>query len=441
MDGTALNLEQVNAVECKWFQRGKERARLVSKAQRQGHLASFRLPVAGSKGGRNEKHEPGEVFRVVLNAFGKNHAVIVVGGGAARDGRRGFVAARQNFSHASRGVFGRHTLEIRMSDEELFTLREGHRMRGDGTNVRKGGSGTSDEVMLNGKNRLSDDGEITFQEEIVNTHDRSRERVFHGSEQGIGTAFRDGAKGGIEGRAGNRGDPFPEKLNRGRFAEGAGFALEGDARLRQCCVQVALPGSHPPVAKGRSRGRIMPRMIPKRALLSRPQADEYSSYYEKYISLISGDDILGALEAQRLQMAQLLAARSERDGNFRYAPDKWTVKEVIGHISDSERVFMYRALRISRGDQTPIEGFEQDDYVRGGKFNDRTLADLAEEFVQVRGATLALLRGLSDEAWPLRGLATNNVVSVRALAYITAGHELHHRRILEEKYFPAIPRA
>ena len=185
----------------------------------------------------------------------------------------------------------------------------------------------------------------------------------------------------------------------------------------------------------------MPRMIPKRAPVSRPQAGEYASYYEKYVSLIPGEDILGILEAQRLQMAQLLAARSEREGNFRYAPDKWTVKEVIGHIADCERIFMYRALRISRGDRTPIEGFEQDDYVRTGRFNDRTLADLAEEFTQVRSASLALLGGLSEEAWPRRGVANKNEVSVRALAYITAGHELHHRRILEEKYFSAIPRA
>lgn len=182
-------------------------------------------------------------------------------------------------------------------------------------------------------------------------------------------------------------------------------------------------------------------MIPKRAAISRPQAGEYASYYEKYISLIPSDDILGALEAQRLQTTQLLAARSEREGNFRYAPDKWTVKEVVGHISDCERIFMYRALRISRGDRTPIEGFEQDDYVRNGNFSNRTLADLADEFEQVRGATLSLLGGLSEEAWPLRGVANKNEVSVRALAYITAGHELHHRRILEEKYFPAIPRA
>lgn len=175
--------------------------------------------------------------------------------------------------------------------------------------------------------------------------------------------------------------------------------------------------------------------------LARPDTEEYAAYYGKYIGLFPGTDVVSALEAQRLQTMQLFAARSDRDGNFRYAPDKWTVKDVLGHVCDSERIFAYRALRIARGDKTPIEGFEQDDYVRGGGFNERTLASLAEEFAQVRGATLALLRSLRDDAWSLRGTANKNEVSVRALAFIIAGHELHHRKILEERYFPAIPRA
>ena len=182
-------------------------------------------------------------------------------------------------------------------------------------------------------------------------------------------------------------------------------------------------------------------MEAKRATTSRPEPGEYAAYYEKYVALVSGNDIVATLEAQRLQMIQLFAARGERDGNFRYAPDKWTVKEVVGHISDTERIFAYRALRIARGDATPLSGFEQDDYVRAGAFGDRTLADLAEEFAHVRSATVALFRSLGKDAWLLRGVANKNEVSVRALAFIVAGHELHHRRILEERYFPAIPRA
>jgi hypothetical protein len=175
--------------------------------------------------------------------------------------------------------------------------------------------------------------------------------------------------------------------------------------------------------------------------LDRPESGEYAAYYEKYVSLVPGNDAVAALESQRLQAMQLFAGRSERDGNFRYAPDKWSVKEVLGHLSDSERIFTYRALRISRGDKTPMEGFEQDDYVRGGGFNERSLASLVEEFAQVRTASLALFRSLSKDAWLRRGTANKNEVSVRALAFINAGHELHHRQILEERYFPAIPRA
>src|SRR5713226_8472330 len=175
--------------------------------------------------------------------------------------------------------------------------------------------------------------------------------------------------------------------------------------------------------------------------MSRPEANEYAAYYESYISLVPGNDVVGALETQRLQMARLFAARSERDGNFRYAPDKWTVKEVLGHLSDSERIFAYRAVRIARGDQTPLFGFEQDDYVRGGTFAERALSDLAEEFDLVRAASIALFKSLRKDAWQRRGVANKTEISVRALAYIIAGHELHHRRILDERYFPAIPRA
>jgi uncharacterized damage-inducible protein DinB len=169
--------------------------------------------------------------------------------------------------------------------------------------------------------------------------------------------------------------------------------------------------------------------------IARPRADEYAPYYDRYISLIPGEDILGTLDQQRREMMLLLSCRDDDEGDFRYAPDKWSAKEVLGHICDTERVFAYRALRFSRADATPLEGFEQDDYVRNGPFAQRPLADLVEDFIAVRRATLSLLRNLDDAAWSRRGLANKNEVSVRALAYIIAGHELHHRRILQEKYF------
>lgn len=173
----------------------------------------------------------------------------------------------------------------------------------------------------------------------------------------------------------------------------------------------------------------------------RPEANEYAPFYAGYIALVPGDDAVAALEAQRLHMMQMLSARSEREGNFRYAAGKWSVKEVIGHLADAERVFTYRAMRIARGDQTPLAGFEQDGYVKNGGFGDRPLADLAEEFAAIRGASIALFRSLNDAAWMRRGTASDKEVSVRALAFMTAGHELHHQRILDERYFAAIPRA
>ena len=175
--------------------------------------------------------------------------------------------------------------------------------------------------------------------------------------------------------------------------------------------------------------------------MKRPEAGQYAEYYANYISKVPGTDVLGILEAQRLHMSQLFAGRTERDGNFRYAPGKWTVKEVLGHITDAERIFTYRALRIARGDQTPLPSFEQDDYVKNGGFAARTLGDLVEEFGAVRSASIALCRSFNEEAWSRRGVASQKQVTVRALGFITAGHQIHHRMVLEEQYFPAIPRA
>ncbi len=166
----------------------------------------------------------------------------------------------------------------------------------------------------------------------------------------------------------------------------------------------------------------------------RPQPGEYAPYYDRYLSLVSGNDILAALDEQRRQMLLLLSGRTEADGDLRYAPEKWSVKEVLGHINDTERIMSYRALRIARADATPIEGFEQDDYVRNSPFGRRPLANLIEDYIAVRRATVSLFRNLDEPAWIRRGVASKNEVTVRALAYIIAGHELHHRRIIEEKY-------
>ena len=170
-------------------------------------------------------------------------------------------------------------------------------------------------------------------------------------------------------------------------------------------------------------------------VIARPQAGEYAPYYERYISLIQENDILATLDRQRREMVLLLSGVSEEQGDFRYAPEKWSAKEVLGHVCDTERIFAYRALRISRGDATPMEGFEQDDYVKHGPFARHVIAEVIEDYIAVRRATISLLRSLEEAAWSRRGVANKNEVTVRAIAYTIAGHEVHHRGILEEKYF------
>ena len=171
-----------------------------------------------------------------------------------------------------------------------------------------------------------------------------------------------------------------------------------------------------------------------RTEIGAPDASEYAPYYGRYISLVSAADILAALEEQPRETQALLSALSEAHGHYRYAPDKWSVKELLGHLIDTERVFAYRALRIARNDRTPMAGFEQDDYVRHGDFEVRQLANLIEEFACVRRASLFLFQQFSPEAWMRRGIANQKEISVRALAYIIAGHELHHRQVLRAKY-------
>ena len=166
----------------------------------------------------------------------------------------------------------------------------------------------------------------------------------------------------------------------------------------------------------------------------RPANDEYLPYYSRYIERVPDGDVLSALSQQMSETIALLRGLPESVASYRYAPDKWSVNELVGHLIDSERLFSTRALRFARGDATPVPGFEQDDYVRGASFNAYPLSELASELQAVRQSTLYLFRHIDDDAWARRGLANNAEVSVRALAYIIAGHELHHREILRTRY-------
>lgn len=170
------------------------------------------------------------------------------------------------------------------------------------------------------------------------------------------------------------------------------------------------------------------------ALIARPGTDEYAPYYGTYIGKVPDGDLRAMLASQLAETLALIRSIPESRGGHRYAPDKWSIKGVLGHLADSERIFSYRALRIGRGDTTPLPGFEQDDYVPMGNFDARTLRDLADELAAVRQATLHLFAHLDQAAVERRGTASGKPVSVRALAYIIAGHELHHVGILKTRY-------
>jgi len=166
----------------------------------------------------------------------------------------------------------------------------------------------------------------------------------------------------------------------------------------------------------------------------RPGADEYAPYYATYVESVPPGEILEILKKGIEETSALLAELGESRGDHRYAPGKWTVKEVVGHLMDAERVFAYRLLRIARADQTALAGFDHDEYVRVAHFERRSLADMAEEFRLLRASNVKLFAGLGSEELLRRGTASDKPVSVRALLAILAGHEIHHRGVLRERY-------
>jgi uncharacterized damage-inducible protein DinB len=167
--------------------------------------------------------------------------------------------------------------------------------------------------------------------------------------------------------------------------------------------------------------------------IPKPQPEEHHEYYARYIKLV-GDDALGAMRAQSASTPRLLSGLSEAQAMHRYAAGKWSVKEVVGHITDGERVFSYRALRIARADTTPLPGFDEEAWVPAAHFDRRPLPDLVADYQTVRAATVALFASLDEDALTRIGTANDQPVSVRALAHMIAGHELHHIGILRERY-------
>jgi uncharacterized damage-inducible protein DinB len=168
--------------------------------------------------------------------------------------------------------------------------------------------------------------------------------------------------------------------------------------------------------------------------IERPAADEFAPYYQRYIDKVAGSDVLPALAGQIETTASLLSGLSEPRALHRYAPGKWSVKEVVVHMADSERVFAYRALRFGRNDVTPLPGFEENDWAPESRADARPMAAILAELTAVRAASLALFRSLDATALIRRGVANGQPMSARAAAWVIAGHEIHHIGVLREKY-------
>lgn len=168
----------------------------------------------------------------------------------------------------------------------------------------------------------------------------------------------------------------------------------------------------------------------------RPQENEYPKYYSAYIEQVPETEPLLALEKAAEEIQRFLALLPEGKGDYRYAEGKWTVKELLQHVIDTERIMAYRALSIARGDTTPLPGFDEESYARVANVEYRSISDLKAELQLVRKSTLSLFQNFDEAALRRRGIMNNNPATVLALAYIIAGHQRHHFRILHERYFP-----
>ena len=167
---------------------------------------------------------------------------------------------------------------------------------------------------------------------------------------------------------------------------------------------------------------------------ARPDPSEYSPYFHGYVTAVPEGDVVDLLRSGGDELLEVIRRIPEERGGHRYGPDKWTIREVIGHLIDAERIFTYRALRFARGDQAMLPGFDENEYVKTAGSDQRTLADLTRELAAVRASSVLLFESLPDDAWTRSGNANGNPMSVRAIAYVTAGHTRHHLRILRERY-------
>jgi uncharacterized damage-inducible protein DinB len=174
--------------------------------------------------------------------------------------------------------------------------------------------------------------------------------------------------------------------------------------------------------------------------VARPAANEFAPYYGTYVNAMPDGDVVVALATQAEETFALLSGLSEEQAAFRYAPEKWTIRDLVQHLSDSERIFAYRALRFARGDQTSLPGFDQEPYAVTARADRRLLQDLATELRDIRRTTLALVHSFDEEMLARSGTASATTITVRALVWVIAGHERHHLKVLRERYLAALGR-
>ena len=169
--------------------------------------------------------------------------------------------------------------------------------------------------------------------------------------------------------------------------------------------------------------------------MQRPKQEEIVAYFHNYISLVQDGNIMDILKNNHFETQQFIKTIPLEKANYRYAEDKWTVKEVLLHLVDTERIMAYRALRFARNDKTDLQGFEQDDYVPTSDAGNRTLENIAAEFDNLRSSTLSMIQYFTPEMIDRNGTMNGNIASVKALIYVIAGHEIHHMNILKARYF------
>lgn len=168
--------------------------------------------------------------------------------------------------------------------------------------------------------------------------------------------------------------------------------------------------------------------------INRPASNEYPAYFDSYIKLVKDENVFRFMESQILSMQAFLSEIPEDKEDYTYAEGKWTLKEVLGHVIDTERIMACRALRFARNDSTDLPGFDEKTYVKYADFNKRTVYELAHEFGLVRESNLALFRSFSEEALLRTGTADSKQISVRALIYVIAGHSMHHLNVIRSRY-------